>query len=159
LNELATRLRKAAADARVKAVVILPESLPGSAQVEELRAALEVIRQKGKEVYVHADSLLLGQYVLACGASRISVVPTGDVMIPGIVGDSLHIRGLLDKLGVKPDFITEGAYKSAAELFMREQPSPQADEMMNWLIDSRSPASKNPSPRGERPTRQSAGLD
>ena len=59
-----------------------------------------------------------------------------DVMIPGIVGDSLHIRGLLDKLGVKPDFITEGAYKSAAELFMREQPSPQADEMMNWLIDS-----------------------
>jgi protease-4 len=136
LNELVTRLRKAAADARVKAVVILPESLPGSAQVEELRAALEVIRQKGKEVYVHADSLMLGQYVLACGASRISVVPTGDVMIPGIVGDSLHIRGLLDKLGVKPDFITEGAYKSAAELFMREQPSPQADEMMNWLIDS-----------------------
>jgi len=136
LNELVTRLRKAAADARVKAVVILPESLPGSAQVEELRAALEVIRQKGKEVYVHADSLLLGQYVLACGASRISVVPTGDVMIPGIVGDSLHIRGLLDKLGVKPDFITEGAYKSAAELFMREQPSPEADEMMNWLIDS-----------------------
>jgi protease-4 len=136
LNELVTRLRKAAADSQVKAVVILPESLPGSAQVEELRAALEVIRQKGKEVYVHADSLMLGQFVLACGASRISVVPTGDVMIPGIVGDSLHIRGLLDKLGVKPDFITEGAYKSAAELFMREQPSPQADEMMNWLIDS-----------------------
>ena len=136
LHELVTRLRKAAADSHVKAVVILPESLPGSAQVEELRAALEMIRQKGKDVYVHADSLLLGQYVLACGASRISVVPTGDVMIPGIVGDSLHIRGLLDKLGVKPDFITEGAYKSAAELFMREQPSPQADEMMNWLIDS-----------------------
>jgi protease IV len=136
LNELVTRLRKAAADSQVKAVVILPESEPGSAQVEELRAALEVIRQKGKDVYVHADSLMLGQYVLACGGSRISVVPTGDVMIPGIVGDSLHIRGLLDKLGVKPDFITEGAYKSAAELFMREQPSPEADEMMNWLIDS-----------------------
>jgi len=65
LNELVTRLRKAAADTRVKAVVILPQSLPGSAQVEELRAALEVIRQKGKEVYVHADSLMLGQYVLA----------------------------------------------------------------------------------------------
>src|SRR5712664_2767862 len=36
LNELVSRLRKAAADTRVKAVVILPESLPGSAQVEEL---------------------------------------------------------------------------------------------------------------------------
>jgi protease-4 len=46
------------------------------------------------------------------------------------------VRGLLDKIGVKPDFIAEGAYKSAAELFMREQPSPEADEMMNWLMDS-----------------------
>src|SRR5262249_14881954 len=31
---------------------------------------------------------------------------------------------------------TCGAYKSAAEIFMRESPSPQAEEMMNWLLDS-----------------------
>src|SRR4029077_17438875 len=84
----------------------------------------------------YADSLLMGQYILACGASRISVVPTGDVVVPGLHGSSLHVRGLLDKIGVKPDFITEGSYKSAAELFMREQPSPEADAMMNWLMDS-----------------------
>ena len=69
-------------------------------------------------------------------ASRISVVPTGEVMIPGLSGSSMHVRGLLDKIGVKPDFLTEGAYKSAAELFMREEPSPAAEEMMNWLMDS-----------------------
>jgi protease-4 len=117
-------------------VVLVPESEPGMAQVEELRAAMARIRKQGKEVYVYADSLLMGQYVLACGASRLSVVPTGDVLIPGLHGSSLHVRGLLDKLGVKPDYITEGAYKSAAELFMREQPSREADEMMNWLMDS-----------------------
>ncbi|HTA29245.1 MAG TPA: signal peptide peptidase SppA, partial [Candidatus Cybelea sp.] len=75
-------------------------------------------------------------YILACGASRIAVVPTGLVMIPGLHASSMHIRGLLDKIGVTPDFLTEGAYKTAAELFMREQPSPEADEMMNWLFDS-----------------------
>ena len=79
---------------------------------------------------------MLGQYVLACGASRISVIPTGPILIPGLRSSSLHVRGLLDKIGVKPDFLTEGAYKSAAELFMREQPSPEADQMMNWLLDS-----------------------
>jgi protease-4 len=109
----------------------------GTAQVEELRAALSVVRGQGKEVYVHAESLVMWQYVLACGASRVSVVPTGDLVVPGLCGSSLHVRGLLDKLGVKPDYITEGAYKSAAEMFMREQPSPEADEMMNWLMDSR----------------------
>jgi protease-4 len=137
LKDLGARLTKAAEDPAVKAVVLLPDSaMLGMGQVEELRAAVSLIRGHGKEVYVHADSLLTGQYVLACGASRIAVVPTGLVLVPGLDGSSLHIRGLLDKIGVKPDFLTEGAYKSAAELFMREQPSPEADEMMNWLFDS-----------------------
>jgi len=137
LRELVARLNKAATDPEVKAVVIIPESMwMGPAQVEELRAALASVRKQGKDVFVHADSLILRQYVLACGASRISVVPTGDVLVPGLHTSSLHVRGLLDKIGVKPDFLTEGAYKSAAELFMREQPSPEADEMMNWLMDS-----------------------
>jgi protease-4 len=129
---------KAATDPAVKAVVILPETDGlGSAQVEELRSVMSQLRKHGKEVFVHADSLVTEQYILASAASRISVVPTGDVMVPGMSASSLHVRGLLDKIGVKPDFITEGAYKSAAELFMREQPSPEADEMMNWLMDSR----------------------
>ncbi|MGH7136601.1 MAG: signal peptide peptidase SppA, partial [Pirellulales bacterium] len=37
----------------------------------------------------------------------------------------------------QPDFLTCGDYKSAAEMFMREGPSPQAEEMQNWLLDSR----------------------
>ncbi len=137
LKDLVERLSKAAGDPEVKAVVVLPETgLLGSAQIEELRAALAAVRKQGKEVFVHADSLMLGQYLLACGASRISAVPTGMLLIPGLHASSLHVRGLLDKIGVKPDILTEGAYKSAAELFMREQPSPEADEMMNWLLDS-----------------------
>jgi len=39
-------------------------------------------------------------------------------------------------LGVKPDFLTCGDYKSAAEIFMRTEPSKPADEMTNWLLDS-----------------------
>jgi protease IV len=137
LKDLVARLRKAAEDSSVKAVVLLPDAAAlGMGQIEELRAAVSFVRSHDKEVYVHADSLMTGQYVLSCGASRIAVVPTGLVMVPGLDGSSMHIRGLLDKIGVTPDFLTEGAYKSAAELFMREQPSPEADEMMNWLFDS-----------------------
>jgi len=137
LYEIVERMTKAADDEKVKAVVLIPEtSMIGRAQAEELRAAIAYVRSKNKPVYVHADSLMTSQYVLACGATRVSVVPTGLILTPGLHGSSLHVRGLLDKIGVKPDFITEGAYKSAAELFMREQPSPQADEMMNWLMDS-----------------------
>ena len=43
--------------------------------------------------------------------------------------------GLLDKLGVQPDFLTCGDYKSAGETFTRAGPSPEAEEMYNWLYD------------------------
>ena len=136
LKEVVARISKAAVDPAVKAVVILPDAAEvGLGQIEELRAVLALVREHEKPVYVQADSLSLHQYLLACGATRISVTPGGSLEIPGMVNASLHVRGLLDKIGVKPDFMTEGAYKSAAELFMREQPSPEADEMMNWLMD------------------------
>ena len=66
LKDLVTRLNKAAADPAVKAVVVLPETgWLGSAQIEELKAAMAAVRKQGKEVFVHADSLVLGQYLLA----------------------------------------------------------------------------------------------
>ena len=37
---------------------------------------------------------------------------------------------------MKPDFLTCGDYKSAAEIFMREGPSKEAEAMQNWLLDS-----------------------
>jgi protease-4 len=136
LKDLVARMEQAAKDESVKAVVILEEGgSVGAAQKEELRQAMAKLRAAGKEVYAQADSLSMGDYVLLSGASRISIVPTGDLWITGLAAELPYLRGLLDKLGVKPDFLTCGEYKSAAEMFMREGPSPQAEKMENWLLD------------------------
>jgi protease IV len=136
LRELTRRLRAAGDDANVKAVVLLAEHVwAGRAQVEELRQAIKDVRAKDKDVYVHSDMILMGDYLLFSGASRISLSPTGIVLVNGLHGEQPYLRGLLDKIGVKPDFLHCGAYKSAVELFMREGPSKEADEMYNWLFD------------------------
>jgi protease-4 len=136
LKDLVARLTKAAADPAVKAVVLLPEGgALGLAQTEEVRQAMKQVRAAGKEVFAHADSLSMREYVLLSGASRLSVVPTADVWVTGLSGESPYLRGLLDLLGVKPDFLTCGAYKSAAEIFTRTGPSPEAEKMENWLFD------------------------
>ncbi len=134
---LVERLDKAAKDPAVKAVVaILEGPSVGSAQVAEIRAAFARVKAAGKEVYGHADSIGgLGQYVLLSGASRVSAVPTADLWITGLYGEAPYIRGLLEKIGVRPDFLTCGDYKSAAEMFMRDGPSKEADAMQNWLLD------------------------
>jgi protease-4 len=136
LKDLVARIKKAADDEAVKGVVI---SLEGghlsTAQTEEVRQALLRLREKGKKIYAHADELSMADYALLAGVDRLSVVPTGDLWLTGMYGESPYLRALLDKVGVQPDFLTCGDYKSAAEMFMREGPSPQAEEMQNWLLD------------------------
>jgi protease-4 len=137
LKTMLTRMKKAGDDSNVKAVVMLCENpMLGLAQIEEIRQAMGDLKEKGKEVYAYGDAMTFPTYVLMTGATRVSVVPTGIVMATGLHANSLNLRGLLDKMGVKPDFMTCGEYKSAAEIFMRTEPSKQADEMHNWLLDS-----------------------
>src|SRR5437762_4049501 len=137
LKDLVARLKKAGDDKNVKAAIVTVSDLSlGWAQIEELRQAIADLRSAGKDVYAHADSLSMPQYILLSGATQLSMVPTGDLWITGLSGESLHVRKLLDMIGAKPDFLTCGAYKSAAELFMRDAPSAQNEEMLNWLFDS-----------------------
>jgi protease-4 len=138
LEALVSRMDKAAKDSAVKAVVIvLDQPVVGSAQIQELRQAIGRVRAAGKEVIAQADSISsLGHYALLTAASRISVVPTADLWVTGLYREAPYLRHLLDRIGVKPDFMTCGDYKSAAEIFMREGPSKEAEAMQNWLLDS-----------------------
>ena len=138
LKDLVERMRKAKDDKDVKGVVLLLDEVDlGLAQIEELRQAMDSVRAAGKEVYVHVDNLLtMRGLALAAGASRISVTPTTIIMLAGLNAESPYVRGLLDKIGVKPDFITCGDYKTAPEIFMRKGPSPESKRMTDWLLDS-----------------------
>jgi len=137
LLTLVRRLDKAAADKEVKAVVILIDQVhPGKAQVGELRRALRRVVEAGKDVYAHADSISsLSQYALLSSAGTASATPTADLWATGIYAETPYLRGLLDKIGVEPDFLALGDYKSAAEIFTRDGPSKEAEEMQNWLLD------------------------
>src|SRR5262249_8688696 len=102
LRDVVTRMKKAADDPNVKAVVVLADGASyGFAQAEELRAAMKAVQVAGKDVYTHADGMMMGQYMLLSGASRLSVSPTGDLLVAGLYSDGLYLRGLLDKLGIQ----------------------------------------------------------
>ena len=161
LRDVVARMDKAAKDPQVKAVVVLADDAAfGQAQAAELRQAFQKIRTAGKDVYGHADSLGMEQYVLLSGATRLSVSPTGEIWAMGLHGDVLYLHGLLLKMGIQPDFLHCGAYKSASEIFMRDGPSPEADRMENWLFDSVYDTAINliASGRNVRPIRQRSGL-
>jgi protease-4 len=135
-HQMLTRLKRAAKDDKVAAAVFVGNSNSlGTAQTEEARKVMEAFKAEGKPIYFHCESLSMRSYLLTSGASRVSVVPTGDVVLPGLRAESLHVRGLLDLVGVVPDFLTCGDYKSAGEMFTHKEPSDPARENLNWLLD------------------------
>ncbi|MFP6767532.1 MAG: signal peptide peptidase SppA [Planctomycetaceae bacterium] len=137
LRSLVNRLHRATDDKAIAAVALLIEGATlGSAQLEEVIVAVDRVRSVGKPVYLLAETLGTAGYVLASHASHISVVPGGEVALTGLASEAPYIRGLLDLLGVQPDFLTCGEFKSAGEMFMRTGPSPNAAAMSDWLLDS-----------------------
>ncbi len=137
LKDLLERMNKVAGDKNVKACLLLVGGARFNlAQIEEMRQAVDRIKASGKKVYAHVDSLSMMSYALLSDASSINVVPTGDVWVMGFNSEAPYVRGLLDKIGVKPDFLTCGKFKSAAETLMRKGPSPESQQMRSWLLDS-----------------------
>lgn len=137
LHELLTRLRAARVDPNVTAVVVdLQYGQFGLGQMEELNASLRKFAAVDKPVYVHAETLTTVTYAAATGATQISMVPTGDVWLMGLMTEAPYIRGMLDKINCVPDFEHCGDYKTAAETLTRTGPSKEAEQMTNWLLDS-----------------------
>ncbi|MHC4756030.1 MAG: signal peptide peptidase SppA, partial [Planctomycetota bacterium] len=136
LKDLLKRLKNAREDEEVKAVVLTFDRMSmGLGQLEEVRGAINKFKSANKEVYIHAEGLNTFIYALLSSASHLSVAPQSSVWITGIYGESLYVRGLLDKIGVESDFLQIGDYKSAAEMVTRSGPSPAAKENINWLLD------------------------
>ncbi len=108
----------------------------GFGQAEELRRAIEHVKSAGKKVYAYADDLSTVEYGLLCASDRLSVAPQSTLLLTGLYGESLYVKGLLDKIGVQADFLHMGDYKSAAEMLTRTGPSKPAQENLDWLFDS-----------------------
>ncbi|MCF7956902.1 MAG: signal peptide peptidase SppA [Phycisphaerae bacterium] len=136
LKDLLTRMGQAKTDDKVAAVILTFDKMSwGSAQPEEIRQAVNELKAAGKPVHIHAEGMTTGSYALLSSASELAVTPESSLWLTGFYGESLFVKGLLDKIGVQADFMHMGVYKSAAEMFTHTEPSPEASENLNWLFD------------------------
>lgn len=136
LQQTLDNLAKATADRRIKGVLIMmsASSAPGGASRDELREALAGVRAAGKRVVTWAEGLNPAGVHLAAASDTVTMCPTGWVIFTGSQARSMHVRGLLDKLGVKADLHKIKDYKSVAEMMTRTDMSDPARENRAWLL-------------------------
>jgi protease-4 len=112
----------------VEAVVLELRTSPAKslAHIQELRDALYLLRQSGKRVLCHLEDGDGASLYLCSAADRILVNPAGGIRFAGLRARYLYFAGLLDKLGIRADFVRIGAHKTAPESFMRQSASDTA---------------------------------
>ncbi len=127
-------IRKAKVDKRVKTMVIRPEANGALwAQIQEVRAALVDFRKSGKPITAFMEYGGGQEYYLASAADRIVMIPGGTLGLTGHASYELFFRGALDKLGVFPDLLHIGDYKTWANTFAEKGFTPAHREMTQSL--------------------------
>jgi protease-4 len=107
--------------------LVLRASPAGSfAHAEELADAIRVLRARHKKVLCSFEDAGAKTLYVCANADRILVTPAGGVRYAGLASQYVYLKGLLDKLGIRAEFVRVGPHKSAPEQFTNEHAGPVA---------------------------------
>ena len=135
-TRLIENLEKAAVDSRIDGVILrIGPSTLGPAKCEELRNAVVKVQETGKKVHAYCDMMFNRQYYVASVCDSVFMLPSGHFEMTGWASVRSFYKGTLDKLGIEPNVHRIEDYKSAAELVIRTEMSPESREMATWLMD------------------------
>ncbi len=116
---IAKRIRQAAEDKNVKAIVLDINSPGGTvASVQNIYGELQKAKEKGKKIVaLFRDVAASGGFYIAMAADKIVAEPgtiTGSV---GVIMQTSNVEGLFTKIGVKMVPITSGKYKDMGSAY------------------------------------------
>lgn len=132
-------IEAAAADPAVRFIYLKPDmTFGGMAEIEELRQALVGFRKSGKAVISYIENPTTAGYYLASASDKIYMTPHqgGMNMVTGISSQMIFLKDILDRLGVNVQLIRHGKYKSAGEMFVRSEASPENLDQNKELVDA-----------------------
>ena len=136
LRAVVERLREFAKDDKLTGILLRVEDISISLpDVVELRAAIHDFKKAGKQLVCHTEGVSNATYLVVAACDRIGLAPLGAIALTGPAAMPIHVKPLLDKLGITADFLHVGAYKGAAEPITRDAPSPEMKETLQGILD------------------------
>jgi protease-4 len=101
----------------------------------EIREALKRARNSGKKVVTFVDRNGMTGYHLASVADYVVMDPLGQLVLPGYSLGQTYLKGTLEKLGIGFDEWRFFKYKSANEIYSRENMSDAQREQLQEFVD------------------------
>lgn len=136
LNDIIKSINHAKTDDNIKGIYINTQLFSsGIATATEIRDALENFKTSGKFIIAFGDSYSQQSYYLASVADQVYLQPEGLLEFKGLAAQLMFFKNAMAKLGIEPQVIREGKYKSAIEPFILDQMSESNREQIKELVD------------------------
>jgi len=136
-TDIALLLLRLAGDDGVSGVLVdIRHSDLSPARSEELRYLLERFSNAGKGVWFYIEDGAGDEYYLASMGDGIWIHPAGDVSFMGVSSQAFFLRDFLDRLGIYPEFLHIGEFKSASDMLTRSDMSESQRIATTALIES-----------------------
>lgn len=129
------QLRHAIYRPSVKAVVLnIDDNTATLAEMQELRAAVERVKQAGKPVIAYLHRAEAPDLYLASICDKVLIHPQAELALTAPSRETYYLKSGLEKLGVSVDVVRREAYKSAPEGYISDSPSEPTLQMYGWLL-------------------------
>jgi len=137
LNDILKAIENAKDDPKIKGILMEVDAVnAGAATTDEIRNALLDFKESGKFIISYNDLYSQKAYFLSSIADKIYMNPEGRVDWVGLRSEVMYYKNILEKLGVEPQIIRHGKFKSAVEPFMLDKMSPENREQISTFIGS-----------------------
>ena len=135
LDDIIKNLEKAKNDPNIEGIYLDLTVIPtGIATIEEIRNALLDFKESGKFIISYSDNYTQPSYYIATVADKVYMNPEGLLMHVGLRSEIMFFKEALEKLGIEPQIIRHGKFKSAVEPFMYKQMSEEnRKQVMTYL--------------------------
>ncbi|MDP2041480.1 MAG: signal peptide peptidase SppA [Algoriphagus sp.] len=109
--------------------------MAGQANLLELREAFLDFKESGKFIVAYDEAYSEGGYFLASVADEIYLNPLGAIDFNGFSSEGIFLKGLFEKVGIKPEVFRVGEFKSAVEPFILTKMSEENRLQTQFFLD------------------------
>ncbi|MEG1634364.1 MAG: signal peptide peptidase SppA [Rikenellaceae bacterium] len=138
ITKILGAIESAAVDPKIEGIYLNLSSANsiGIANVTEIRDALKKFKESGKFIVSYSDVYSHSTYFMSSVADKIFLAPEGAMQWSGLSAQTMFFKGTLEKLGIVPEIIRHGKYKSAVEPFTQDKMSDENREQTSALLNS-----------------------
>ena len=136
IKELFITLERAKNDKRIKSVLLKIYPIKtGFAKVHEMGDMINDFKTSGKPINSVIIAGGLRELYLASFTDKVYLQKDGDLFVNGIAAETIFLKDLFSKIGIKAQFFKIGKYKTAANMYTKNSLTPEHKESLETLLN------------------------